>query len=150
MSSTLLSTRLHILGAVTDSLPCPTEKLLSVWSVHAALSCCPARWLLRRRAAVFIHPIPLYGIILDSDDRCPVKCVRQARISNYWTHRANIRFGGILCQDPNAFPSTTSKGCLFLSSIYPSFCGDRFSLNVVGELKASEYSLWGLGFLIGR
>jgi hypothetical protein len=41
------------------------------------------------------------------------------------------------------FSSTASKG-VFFELINPSFCGGGFSLIVVGEFRASEYSLGGL------
>ena len=59
---------------------------------------------------------------------------------------ANIQFGGILCQDPKEslyFHRRQAK-VSFLNLINPSFCGGGFSLIVVGEFRASEYSLGGL------
>lgn len=57
-----------------------------------------------------------------------------------------VQEGEILCQDPKEslyFHRRQAK-VSFLNLINPSFCGGGFSLIVVGEFRASEYSLGGL------
>lgn len=60
--------------------------------------------------------------------------------------RVNVQSGGILCDGPKEsihFLGRQAKGA-FLRSFYPPFWGGGFSLIVVGEFRASEYSLGGL------
>jgi hypothetical protein len=57
-----------------------------------------------------------------------------------------VQEGEVLCQDSKEslyFHRRQAK-VSFLNLINPSFCGGGFSLIVVGELRASEYSLGGL------